>query len=137
MALKEPASMDELIYFTRRSHPKGIVTAWARKQACPKCKKAMMGKPRGPDGNVKIRAKEYTCPACEYTAEKVAYENTLTAEIIYACPHCGAKGEHSMPFQRKKAKIFDEEEQKQITAEVLRFPCAKCKQNIDITKKMK
>ncbi len=135
MALKMPESMDECIYFTRRSKPQ--VVAWVFKEKCPKCKKAMMGKPVGSDGKVKTRAKEYVCPECKFTMEKVAYEDTLTANIQFTCPKCGFSGEHQMPFKRKKVKIFDEEEGKEVTADALMFNCPKCGQRIAVTKKMK
>jgi predicted RNA-binding Zn-ribbon protein involved in translation (DUF1610 family) len=138
MTLRFPESMDECIYFTRRQlKEKGKAVAWVFKEKCPKCGKAQMGKPRGPDGKVKIRAKEYTCPECNYTVEKGAYEDTLTANIQYTCPYCGFEGEHQMSFKRKKVKMFDEEEQKDVTADALKFQCEKCKKDLFITKKMK
>lgn len=123
------------MYFTRRQKP--VVVAWAFREKCPKCKKELMGKPRDNSGKVKIRAKEYTCPACGYTVEKQAYEDTLTANIQYKCPKCNATGEIQMPFKRKKIKIFDEEEDKEITADALVFNCPKCSEKIAVTKKMK
>lgn len=97
----------------------------------------MMGKPKDEKGKVKIRAKEYVCPECNYTVEKDAYEKGLTANIKYTCPHCKFEGEAQVPFHRKKVQIFDEESQKKNLVEVLRFQCSKCGKNIDITKKMK
>ncbi len=127
--------MDECVYYTRRSKPN--VVAWVFRENCPKCKKALMGKPRGADGSVKIRAKEYACPACNYTAEKQAYEDTLTANIQYTCPKCNNPGEIQIPFKRKKVKLFDEEEGKEKAAEALQFQCQKCSEKINVTKKMK
>ena len=95
-----------------------------------------MGKPVE-KGKVKIRAKEYTCKECNNTVPKEEYESTLTASVVYDCPHCGKHGDQQVPFKRKKMRLFDEQEQKKITAEVLRLQCHACKQNIDITKKMK
>lgn len=135
MALKMPESMDECVYFTRRIKPN--VVTWVFREQCPKCKKGIMGKPRGPDGAVKIRAKEYVCPECNYTVEKQAYEDTLTANIQYTCPKCSFSGEHQMPFKRKKVKIFDEEEGKEVSADALVFNCKKCNEKIAVTKKMK
>lgn len=135
MTLKQPTSVDECVYFTRRSKPQ--VVAWVFRESCPKCKKALMGKPRGADGKVKIRAKEYVCPACGNTAEKQAYEDTLTANITYTCPKCAHAGEIQIPFKRKKVKLFDEEEGKEVTADALQFQCAKCKEKLNVTKKMK
>ena len=71
MALEIPESMDSCLYFTNRSlDPEGQILAWVYKKECPKCKAAKMGKPVV-KGKVKIRAKEYVCPKCDYTEEKV------------------------------------------------------------------
>ena len=126
MALKQPESMDECVYFTRRTIGKGNVMAWIFKEKCPKCGKAMMGKPVE-KGKVKIRAKEYVCPACNYTVPKQEYEETLTVNVAYTCPHCSNKGETQTPFKRK---TFE-------GAKAIVFQCEKCKQKIPITKKMK
>lgn len=135
MALKMPESVDECVYFTRRSKPQ--VVAWVLKEKCPKCKKGIMGKPKGSDGKVKIRAKEYVCPECNFTMEKGAYEDTLTANIQFTCPKCGFSGDHQMSFKRKKVKLFDEEAGKEVKADALVFNCPKCGQQIAVTKKMK
>jgi predicted RNA-binding Zn-ribbon protein involved in translation (DUF1610 family) len=128
MALKEPASMDEIVYYTNRDLDNGgEVLCWVRKQKCPKCGKGLMGKPLDPKtGRPKIRAKEYVCPDCGYTAEKEAYEETLTAEAKYTCPHCKKKGDATGPFKRKKID----------GVETLRLKCQFCGGNIDVTKKM-
>ncbi len=125
--LKEPKGMEELIYFTNRIMGSGKARVWVFKQQCEKCKKAMMGKPVDDKGHVKIRAKEYQCPSCKYTVEKQAYEDTLLANVDYVCPSCKYAGKQQVPFKRKKVK----------GVEMLRFPCEKCKANIDVTKKMK
>ncbi len=130
--------MDEVVYFTNRLlDAKGAVKAWVFKEICPNCKKAAMGKPKNDTGKVKIRAKEYVCPSCKYAVEQKAYEDTLTANISYICPECSFKGEIQVPFKRKKVKIFDEEEQKELTAAALQFQCSKCNAKINVTKKMK
>ncbi|PIN69406.1 hypothetical protein COV94_02900, partial [Candidatus Woesearchaeota archaeon CG11_big_fil_rev_8_21_14_0_20_57_5] len=69
-----PDSMDELVYFTNRGIAGGHVTAWARRQECPQCHGALMGKPKDKKGSIKIRASEYVCPECGHTVEKQAYE---------------------------------------------------------------
>ena len=138
MVLKEPTSMEECVYFTNRNlGEKGKIKGWVYRQNCPKCGKALMGKPRGSDGKIKIRATEYVCPACKYTAQKEEYEDTLTFEGKYTCPHCENQGEVQTSFERKKVKVFDEEKQKAVAVETVRFPCSKCGKNIDVTKKMK
>ena len=138
MALKEPVSMDECVYFTNRElGTKGKIKAWVYRQNCPKCGKALMGKPRDAKGKIKIRATEYVCPSCKYTVQKEEHEDTLTLEGKYVCPHCEFSGEVQTPFRRKKVKVFDEEKQKEVAAESVRFQCSKCSKNIDVTKKMK
>ncbi len=127
MALRQPESVEECVYFTRRAVDKGFVMCWVFREKCPKCGKAEMGKPRGSDGKVKIRAKEYVCPECNHTIEKMEYEDTLTANISYTCPHCSNKGETTIPFKRKSFE----------GVKALVFQCDKCKGKIPITKKMK
>ena len=138
MTLQLPKSMGECVYYTLRTMKDGKVRAWVKKEQCPKCGKGLMGKPRDPKtGKAKIRADHYLCPKCAHSVPKQEYEETLTAEVIYTCPHCQHEGEASIPFKRKKVQIFYEEEQKKKAVDVLRFPCGKCEKNIDITKKMK
>lgn len=128
MALKQPESMDELVYFTKRQIGDGRAKAWVFRELCDKCGKAMMGKPvDAKTGKVKVRAKEYVCPECGNTVEKKEYEESLTANIEYKCPECGFEGETQIPFKRKKVKGTD----------ALVFNCEKCKAKIAITKKMK
>ena len=131
----EPRSMDGLVYFTNRTlcaeggaGIDGKVKCWVYRQDCPKCSRAKMSKPKDEKtGQAKIRAKEYVCPECGYTAEKNEYEESLTAEAKYVCPECGKDGEASVPFKRKKVDGVD----------TLRISCQHCSANIDITKKMK
>jgi len=140
MTIKEPENMDELVYFTNRqlSGGKGTVTAWTYKEKCPKCGKGIMGKPKdAKTGKVKIRATEYECPECKYSAPKEAYEDTLTCQAKYKCPKCSFEGDIEMPFIRKKVQLFDEETQKKKSVDALQFQCKKCSEKINITKKMK
>ncbi len=125
MALKFPESTEECIYFTRRADGKSKTMCWVFKEQCKKCKKALMGKPVE-GGKVKIRAKEYVCPECGHSEEKVAHEDTLTANIQYTCT-CGHSGEIQIPFKRKNVD----------GVKALVFNCDKCKSRILITKKMK
>ena len=125
--VREPQSMDELIYFTQRAVGPGNAKAWVYRGDCPKCGKAKMGKPTGPGGKVKIRAKEYVCPACNYTVEKKEYEDTLHCEIRYVCPSCKYSGEITVPYRRKKFDGMD----------AIVFLCEKCKTKIPVTKKLK
>lgn len=128
MVLREPESMKEVIYYTRRElDDKTNVVVWVNKQKCPECGKALMGKPTDKKGKVLIRAKEYTCPECKHTVEKKAYEESLTASAVYTCGKCKNKGEIEFPFKRKSIE----------GVQTLRFQCAKCGNNIDVTKKMK
>jgi len=124
-----PESMDECFYFTnRRLGDTGNSIAWVLKPKCPACGKAKMGKPVDPKtGKVKSRAKEYVCPECQHTEDKEPFEETLTMEIEYKCPHCGKEGETKTNF---KLKSF-----KGVKAYV--FECKDCGEKIGITKKMK
>jgi predicted RNA-binding Zn-ribbon protein involved in translation (DUF1610 family) len=125
--LKEPQSMDECLYFTRRTEgDKGHIMAWALKKKCPKCGKALMGKPKE-DGKTKIRAKEYVCPECGFTEEKTEHENGLILSVRYTCPKCEFKGETQIPFRRKAFQ----------GVQAFVFECSKCNEKIPITKKMK
>ncbi len=124
----EPESMGDLIYFTNRTleEGKGKIKAWVYKKLCPKCQKAKMGKPVE-KGHVKIRAKEYVCPACNFTEEKTEHEESLTLEAKYTCPSCNKEGESTAPYIRKsfmgvKAYVVE---------------CQHCKAKIPVTKKMK
>jgi predicted RNA-binding Zn-ribbon protein involved in translation (DUF1610 family) len=136
--VKIPNSMNELIYFTKRSYgEKGKVMAWAYKEMCPECKKGLMGKPVDSKGKVKIRAKEYECPECGLMMTKEDYEPTLTLEATYTCKKCGHEGEASIPFKRKTVKVEDEETGKITSCPAFVIICEKCGEKIYVTKKMK
>lgn len=126
MALQQPQSTDECVYFTRRSIGNGQVMAWVFKKECPKCHKAKMGKPVE-KGKVKTRAKEYVCPECGYMEEKKEHEESLTLNATYTCPHCGKEGESTTDY---KKKTFEG-----VPAYVM--TCEHCGGKIGITKKMK
>ncbi len=127
MALKIPDSMEELVYWTSRAVGDAKIKAWAERENCPVCNKSLMGKPRGDNGSIKIRAAYYECPACHHKVDKTEYEDTLTASIIYTCSKCKNNGEIQIPFKRKKYQ----------GVESLLFMCQKCNEKIPITKKMK
>lgn len=128
MPLKEPQSMNELIYFTNRTLEggKGKIKAWVYKKLCPKCGKAKMGKPVE-KGEVKIRANEYKCPSCGFTEEKKVHEESLTLEAKYICPECGKEGGSTTLYKRKSFMG--------VPSYVVE--CCNCKAKIPITKKMK
>lgn len=128
MALQEPTSMEDLVYYTNRELAEGCPLAcWVKRKECPECGQGLMGKPRKKTGEIKVRARTYACPECGFTMPKKEYEETLTAEAKYTCPHCGKEGESTAPFKRKKIK----------GADTLRMKCEHCGGNLDITKKMK
>ncbi len=138
MVLQQPTSMDECVYFTNRSTETVKIKAWVLRGQCPKCGQGLMGKPRDPKtGKPKIRAEEYVCPKCAYTVSLEEYEDTLTVNVQYTCTKCMKSGEIQIPYRRKKVKIFDEEDQKERTADALQFQCQHCAEKINITKKMK
>jgi len=129
--LKEPKSVSECLYFTRRSIGKGSVKAWVFRAPCEKCGGAM----ETPKGLKK--AKEYTCAKCGYQVEAKEYETSQQVNIQYTCPECGNEDGTQTPYKRKKIKFFDEEDQKDKTADAIQFKCEKCGSKINITKKMK
>jgi len=138
MNLKQPTSMEECIYFTNRSVGKGKIKAWVFKETCTKCNKGLISKPKNPKtGRPKIRSQEYACSECNNILPKEEYEDTLTCNIQYTCPHCSFEGETQAPFKRKKVQILNKETMKKKAAEVIRFQCEKCNKDIDLTKKMK
>ena len=126
MTLKQPESMEEVVYFTRRKlDPKGSIIAWTFKADCPECKKAKMGKPVE-KGKVKIRATEYVCPSCGYSEEKTVHEDKLEVSVDYECPLCDYKGETTTPFKRKTWQ----------GRPAYIFVCDGCKEKVGITKRM-
>lgn len=129
MAIRQPESMDELVYFTRRDiGDNGKVMVWVFRQLCPECKKGIMGKPMDKKtGKIKTRSTAYACPECGYEAEKKEYEDSLAACVSYTCPHCGNTDEVEVPFRRKNIGGVP----------TLRVKCGKCGGNIDVKKKMK
>ena len=136
--LKEPESIDECIYFTRRTIGNGKITAWVFKEKCSKCNEGLMGKPKDPKtGKAKIRSTEYVCLNCGHVEEKKEYEEKLTVNIKYTCPFCKYEGETQIPFKRKKISRIKEDTGKRESVDSLRFQCEKCGKDIDITKKMK
>src|SRR3989344_8480094 len=98
-----PSSVDECIYFTRRSLGKlGKVVAWVPRQLC-KCGQGLMEKPRDPKTHrFKLRASEYLCSVCKFSAPVDSFEDSLTMSAQYICPSCGKSGDVSVPFRRKK-----------------------------------
>ena len=136
--MRKPESMDECVYFTNRTIGEGKLKAWVFKENCPKCKKGIMAKPKDEKtGRPKIRAKEYVCSECDYVVEKEEYEDTLTVNIEYTCPHCQHQDEISTAFKRKRVQRLNEETGKKQAIDTIRFPCSKCGEDIDLTKKMK
>ena len=128
MKLKLPNSMDECFYFTNRTINSGSAIAWVYKPMCPKCGKAKMGKPvNAKTGKVKSRADIYVCPECGHEVNSKEFDETLTVEIQYKCPHCGKSGETTTLYKRKSFMG--------VPAYV--FACEHCKEKIGITKKMK
>lgn len=129
MKLREPESTEECFYFTNRQLGEtGEAMAWVYKPMCPKCKKAKLGKPVDEKtGKVKIRAKEYVCPACKSVFDKAKLDPTLTVEIKYTCPGCGNEGETTTEYKRKSFQ----------RAPSYVFTCQKCNVKLGLTKKLK
>ena len=128
MEWKEPNSMKECLYLTKRETPEiGRIRAWVLRLECPKCHEATMGKPIDPKTKKsKIRSKEYVCPACGYTEEKLEHEAKCEVMIDYTCT-CGFSGKTTTPYKRKQWNGVDS----------YVFVCDGCGKKIGITKKMK
>jgi DNA-directed RNA polymerase subunit M/transcription elongation factor TFIIS len=128
MALKEPNSMSELVYFTNRDDGKFKARAWVFREICPKCKKGLMGKPKdSKTGKAKIRAPIYECPDCGYSLDAKEYEDGLTCNIEYTCPECNNHDQISVPYKRKSF----------LGVKAVVFNCGKCDHKMGITKKLK
>ena len=127
MALKQPSSMDECLYFTNRTIDSGKAMAWVYKPECPECKKGRLGKPIKKNGKVDKKADYFECPECKHQMPLSEAEEKLRVEVIYTCPHCGHSGEATTEYKRKSFQG--------VPSYV--FVCEKCKQKIGITKKMK
>jgi len=128
MKLKEPESMNELLYITIREHDGFKVRAWVFKEKCSECGKGLIAKPKDPKtGRPKIRSKEYECNECGRIVPKEAYEETLMCNIEYTCPECKFEGQQQVPFKRKSY----------MGTKAILFECEKCKHKMAITKKMK
>ncbi len=134
MSLIEPKDISECLYFTNRTIGTGKVKAWVFKGLCSKCKgKMQVVKPE----SALAKPKEYACESCGNKVTTKEYEESLPVNIKYTCPKCGNSGELQVSYKRKKIKIFDEEDRKEKTADAIQFECSKCKEKINITKKMK
>ncbi len=128
MALKEPESMDECVYFTRRAADGGKAMAWVFREPCPACGKGLMGKPVDEKtGRPKVRAREYVCSECGHTVEKTEYEDTLTCNVKYTCQACRHEGEAQVPFKRKVWQ----------GVKAIVYSCGGCSKKWGVTKKMK
>ena len=133
MALIEPTNVSDCLYFTNRTLGTGKVKAWVFKGFCS-CKGKMQAvKP----ASALAKPKEYVCAACGKKVPTKEYEESLPMNIKYICPKCGNSSELQVPYKRKKIKIFDEEDKKEKTADAVQFECGKCKEKMNITKKLK
>lgn len=121
MALKEPESMAECLYYSKRALAPGLgnATAWALRKHCPKCKKGLMGKP-------KKTATEYVCKQCGFAEELATHEADVILSIQYVCPFCSHKGETTSPYKRKS--LYGKP--------AYIFTCEKCKEKLGIYKKL-
>lgn len=126
MLFKIPNSMDECLYFTNRTIGAGKIIAWVYRKQCPKCKKAVMGKPIV-KGKVKSRAQEYQCPTCKYAEDKETHEARVKIEAQYICPKCHKAGESTGEYKRKKVQ----------GTQSYVIICQHCGEKILLTKKLK
>ena len=120
MALKQPESVEECLYFSRRKlGENGKAVAWVFRKECPKCK-TLMKKP-------KKTSLTYDCPECGYNEPKAEYEAAAVVNIEYVCPECGHAGEATSEYKRKTLQ----------GVKSFIFVCGACKAKLGITKKMK
>lgn len=134
MSLRELTNVSECLYFTNRTSGTGKIKAWVFKGLCLKCKGKMQAvKPE----SALAKPKEYACESCGNKVKTKEYEESLPINIKYTCPKCNNSAELQVPYKRKKIKIFDEEDKKEKTAEAVQFECSKCKERMNITKKLK
>jgi hypothetical protein len=101
MALKEPESMDELFYFTRRKLENGgWIRAWVYRPPAP-TGKGLLSKPVDKKtGRPKVRSKVYVDDAGnEYPCDEI--NETLMLEIKYKSPYTNKEGETKIPYKRK------------------------------------
>ena len=132
--MRQPKSMSELVYFTRRKDEFGLVKLWVFRENCPSCNNAQMGKPVDPKTKkVKSRAKEYVCPECNHIIEKEEYEDSLDANIEYTCPE-GHSHDKIMPFKRQKISIKDPKTGKNKRKLGITFNCQTCDFEIKVPK---
>ncbi len=127
MALKQPESAEECLYFTNRTMDDGRAMAWVYKKPCQKCKTERMGKPLKKGGKIDKKADHYVCYKCGYQEEAKELEEGLQIEIIYKCPFCLNSGETTTQYKRKNWQG--------IPSYV--FECQFCKKAVGLTKKMK
>ena len=127
MAIKQPKSMDECIYFTNRASEKGKIMAWVLRPECPKCRKGLMGKPIKKNGKVDKKADIYECPSCKYQESEEKVGEGMPLNVIYTCEHCGNQGETTTPYQRQSFQ----------GVQAYVFNCQKCNEKLAITKKLK
>ena len=115
MTLKEPESMDELFYFTRRTLENGgWIRAWVYRPEAPSGK-GLLSKPVDEKtGRPKVRSTVYVDDeGNEYPCKEI--NKDLKLEIKYKSPHTQKEGETTVPFVRKtymgvKAFVFEDQE---------------------------
>lgn len=119
--MREPESMQECLYFSRREFApgKGKAVAWVFRKECPECHKGLMGKP-------KKTAKEYVCKECGYSEEKKAHEDAAELNIKFMCPFCNEDGEATIPYKRRTF----------LGKPAYVFQCGACGEKLGLYKKM-
>ena len=125
--MRKPESMDECVYFTRRSIDNGKIMAWVFKKQCSKCGSGFMVKPPNKSGNPDKKSPIYVCNKCGHEEDNTTVESDLVVNVEYTCPHCLHEGQTTTEYKRKKIKG--------ILSYV--FECEKCKEQISISKKLK
>jgi len=126
--MKEPESMNDLMFFTNRNMGASTIKAWVYRPLCAKCKKGRVGKPINPKSKaINKKAEYYECNHCKAQTPVEDIDKDLKVEVKYKCPGCGNEGFATTEYKRKTWQG--------VPAFV--FECSKCKEKIGITKKMK
>ena len=126
MALKDPKSMEDCFYFTRRKLEKGSIVAWVLKPIGPHG--GLLQRPLNPkSGKVMKKSEVYVERGTDYEVPCKEIDPTLKVQIRYECPECAKAGETTAPYVWKTYK----------GAKSIIFYCNDCEAKLGISKKLK
>ena len=126
--IKKPESMDECVYFTRRTIDEdGKAMAWVFRKKCEKCNEGVMVKPLNKRGKPDKKSLYFVCSKCNHEEDNDSVEASFVVNIEYTCPYCKHEGQTTTDFKRKTFKGVPS----------FVFECQGCNEKIGVTKKMK